>query len=115
MPFTYHLQTGDQVEIITQKEPNPSRDWLNVHTGYVNSSRARAKIATWFRQLDKEKHIIAGKEILENELARHSLKLSAAEPVLKKINLSSMEDLFAGIGSGDVRLNQLINTIQGLN
>ncbi|MDO6527667.1 GTP diphosphokinase [Motilimonas sp. 1_MG-2023] len=115
VPFTYHLQTGDQVEIITQKEPNPSRDWLNAHTGYVNSSRARAKIATWFRQLDKEKHVIAGKEMLESELAKHQLKLNAAEPALKKINLSSMDDLFAGIGSGDVRINQLINIIQGLH
>ncbi|MFO6422783.1 GTP diphosphokinase [Motilimonas sp. KMU-193] len=114
VPFTYHLQTGDQVEIITQKEPNPSRDWLNAHTGYVNSSRARAKIATWFRQLDKDKHILAGKEMLETELAKHGLKLSAAEPALKKANVASMEELFAGIGSNDIRLNQFINIIQTL-
>ncbi len=29
VPFTYQLQMGDQIEIITQKQPNPSRDWLN--------------------------------------------------------------------------------------
>ncbi|MCE2571429.1 GTP diphosphokinase [Motilimonas eburnea] len=115
VPFTYHLQTGDQVEIITQKEPNPSRDWLNAHTGYVNSSRARAKIATWFRQLDKDKHIHAGKEMLETELAKHGLKLTAAEPALKKANVSSMEELFAGIGSNDIRLNHFINIIQNLH
>lgn len=29
VPFTYQLKMGDQIEIITQKQPNPSRDWLN--------------------------------------------------------------------------------------
>lgn len=49
VPFTYHLQMGDQVEIITQKEPNPSRDWLNPNTGFVNTSKARSKIIAWFK------------------------------------------------------------------
>lgn len=30
VPYTYKLKTGEQVEIITQKNPNPSRDWLKV-------------------------------------------------------------------------------------
>jgi len=50
VPFTYTLQTGDQVEVITQKEPNPSRDWMNPNAGFLRSSRARAKVATWFRK-----------------------------------------------------------------
>ena len=33
VPFTYQLQMGDQIEIITQKQPNPSRDWLNPNLG----------------------------------------------------------------------------------
>lgn len=49
VPFTYHLQMGDQVEIITQKEPNPSRDWLNPNTGFVNTGKARSKIIAWFK------------------------------------------------------------------
>lgn len=46
MPFTYQLQMGDQIEIITQKQPNPSRDWLNPNLGYVTTSRGRSKIHT---------------------------------------------------------------------
>ncbi len=35
---------GDQIEIITQNTPNPSRDWLNPNLGYVTAaSRGRAK------------------------------------------------------------------------
>ena len=43
VPFTYQLQTGEQVEILTQKEPNPSRDWLNPNNGYLKTSKARSK------------------------------------------------------------------------
>ena len=60
VPFTYALQTGDQVEVITQKEPNPSRDWMNPNSGFLRSSRARAKVTTWFK-LDRDKNIAAGR------------------------------------------------------
>ena len=33
VPLTYHLATGDQVEIITGKQLQPSRDWLNPDAG----------------------------------------------------------------------------------
>lgn len=55
VPFTHKLQMGDQVEIITAKEPNPSRDWLNPSLGFVHSGRARAKINAWFRKQSREK------------------------------------------------------------
>ena len=110
VPFTYALQTGDQVEVITQKEPNPSRDWMNPNAGFLRSSRARAKVATWFRKLDRDKNIAAGKELLEKELDRHNLTLSKVDKVvLERFHAEELEDLLAGIGSGDIRINQLLN------
>ncbi|UJZ94326.1 GTP diphosphokinase [Photobacterium damselae subsp. damselae] len=115
VPFTYHLQMGDQVEIITQKEPNPSRDWLNPNLGFVNSSRARAKVHAWFRKQDRDKNIIAGREILEQELAKIGATLKDAEAyAIKRFNVKTPDELFAGIGSGDVRINQVINHINAL-
>lgn len=52
VPLTYQLQTGDRVEILTAKQANPSRDWLNPQHGYLNTSRARAKLMHWFRVRD---------------------------------------------------------------
>lgn len=109
VPFTYHLKTGDQVEILTQKEPNPSRDWLNPNLGYINAPRARNKVSSWFRKQDREKNIQAGRELLENELARLKLKLSDLPPAIARFNVSSVEDIFAGVGNGDLRINQLLN------
>jgi GTP pyrophosphokinase len=52
VPLTHALQTGNRVEIMTAKVPNPSRDWLNVHSGYLKSGRARSILAHWFRLKD---------------------------------------------------------------
>ncbi len=113
VPFTYHLQMGDQVEIITQKQPNPSRDWLNPNTGFVNTSKARSKIIAWFKKLDREKNIPLGKEALESEMNRLGLTLKQIENyALPRYNLKQIDDLYAGIGGGDIKLNQLMHYLQ---
>ena len=113
VPFTYHLKMGDQVEIITQKQPNPSRDWLNPNTGFVNTSKARSKIIAWFKKLDREKNIPIGREALEAEMTKLGLTHKQIETyALPRYNLKQMDDLYAGIGGGDIKLNQLSHYLQ---
>ncbi|UJF19026.1 GTP diphosphokinase [Vibrio sp. SS-MA-C1-2] len=115
VPYTYQLSMGDQVDIITQKEPNPSRDWLNPSLGFVHSSRSRSKIHAWFRKQGRDKNIIAGKEILETELSKINGTMKDVEQnSLKRFNVNSLEEFFAGIGSGDLRINQVINHLNSL-
>ena len=111
VPFTHQLSTGDQVEILTQKQPNPSRDWLNPSLGYIKSSRARAKIHHWFKQLDRDKNLSAGKEILDNELQKLELTYKDLDPAIKRFNFRELDDLMVAIGAGDIRLNQMLNFI----
>ena len=114
VPFTYQLQMGDQVDIITQKNPNPSRDWLNPNSGFTHTHKARSKILAFFKKLDRDKHIPIGKEQLEAEMNRLGLNLKQIEQyALPRYNLKQLDDLYAGIGNGDIRLNQLINFLQG--
>jgi GTP pyrophosphokinase len=106
---------GDQVEIITQKEPNPSRDWLNPTLGFVRSGRARAKINAWFRKESREQNLEAGREILETELTKIGATLKDAEQyAVKRFNVNTPDELYAGIGSGDLRINQVVNHINAL-
>lgn len=113
VPFTYQLQMGDQIDIITQKTPNPSRDWLNPNLGFTHTAKARAKISAWFKKQDRDKNIPAGKELLENEINRLGLTLKQIEQhALPRYNLKHLDDLYAGIGGGDIRLNQLANFLQ---
>ncbi|PHM27642.1 GTP diphosphokinase [Xenorhabdus budapestensis] len=113
VPFSYQLQMGDQIEIITQKHPNPSRDWLNPNLGYVTTSRGRAKIHNWFRKQDRDKNIIAGRQMLDNELTHLGVTLKEAEKeLIARYNVNSLEEVLASIGVGDIRIHQLANFLQ---
>ncbi|MBJ3813800.1 GTP diphosphokinase [Shimwellia pseudoproteus] len=113
VPFTYQLQMGDQIEIITQKQPNPSRDWLNPNLGYVTTSRGRSKIHAWFRKQDRDKNILAGRQILDDELAHLGISLKDAEKsLLPRYNFNEVDELLAAIGGGDIRINQMVNFLQ---
>ena len=118
VPFTYQLQTGEQVEILTQKEPNPSRDWLNPNNGYLKTSKARSKVAAWFKRLDREKNLIAGREIFERELERNGVILDKEKlqkylvQACQRHNLVNVDDLMVNIGSGVIKINQLISFLE---
>ncbi len=112
VPLTYQLRTGDQVEILTGKRANPSRDWMNSSMGYVLSSRARAKIATWFKKQDKDKNLQAGKDMLFNEIVKARLDKDMLNDVHDRFNVNSLEDLYVAVGGGDVGVMQVINHLQ---
>lgn len=112
VPFTYQLKTGDQVEILTGREPNPSRDWLNPHLGYLKSSRARSKVQYWFRLQDRDKNYAAGKELLDTELSRLNLVMDQPVKVLQRFNVNTLEELLVGIGGGEIKVTQVVHYIQ---
>ncbi|WP_346993411.1 GTP diphosphokinase [Alteromonas gracilis] len=114
VPFTYLLQSGDQIEVLTGKEPNPSRDWMHPGLGYVHSSRARATIHSYFKKQDRDKNLAAGKELLERELQRAHLPAKVPAEAFEKFNLQSVDDLYTAVGAGDVRVMQVINFIHHL-
>jgi len=114
VPFTYRLNSGDQVEILTGKELNPSRDWMHSGLGYVHSSRARATIHSFFKKQDREKNQIAGKELLERELQRAHLPTKITLEICEKFNLSHVDDLYAAVGAGDVRVMSVVHQVQQL-
>ena len=114
VPFTYLLQSGDQIEVLTGKEPNPSRDWMHPGLGYVHSSRARATIHSYFKKQDRDKNLAAGRELLERELQRAHLPAKVPNEAFEKFNLQSVDDLFTAVGAGDVRVMQVINFIHHL-
>jgi GTP pyrophosphokinase len=118
VPFTYRLKTGDQVDILTSKQPNPSRDWLNPSLNYIHSSRARAKVQQFFKLQDRDKHLTQGKEMLEAELDKlkiSSVTQSHLKEAAIRFNVKTIDDLYAAIGSGNARLQQVINYFKQLD
>ena len=118
VPFTHRLKTGDQVEVLTSKQANPSRDWLNPNLNYIYSSRARAKVQHFFKLQDRDKHLIQGKALLDAELEKltnFTVNQSQLKEAALRFNVKSIDDLYAAIGSGNARLQQIINHFKQLD
>src|SRR5579859_1634331 len=105
------LKSGDRVEILTSKRGGPSLDWLNPNLGYVKTNRARAKIKTWFRRLDRDKNIILGREVLDRELKRLGLETMPREAVATLFDLTKLEDFLSIVGFGDITGPQIATKV----
>ena len=114
VPFTYRLQSGDQVEILTGKEPNPSRDWMHPGLGYVHSSRARATIHSYFKRQDRDKNLEAGKELIERELSKLHLPVKSVSDACERFNQSNVDELYTALGGGDIKVMSVVRYLQQL-
>src|SRR5690554_7559956 len=74
MPLTYQLQTGDRVEILTNRSSQygPSADWVNM----VVTRSAKQKIRHYFRAQERQQQLESGKRMLERGLRRRSLPVA---------------------------------------
>ena len=114
VPLTYQLRTGERVQILTGKEASPRRDWLQPDLGFLKTSRARAKVQHWFRAQAREDNIDAGRRLLEREFKRLALTSLDYKRVAHRVQLSSVEDMFAAVGAGDLSAAQVLSAAQAL-
>ncbi len=112
VPLTYELQSGDQVEVLTTRRGQPSRDWFNPHLGYLKTSRARAKVRQWFKQQDLEKTLSNGRDLLDRELRRLGVSECSLEKLARRLRFNSTDDLLVSLGRGDVGPTQIANAVQ---
>lgn len=114
VPLRHEIQSGDVVEILTQKGHHPNRDWLS----FVQSSHAKSKIRHWINLQEREEATGMGRRLLENE-ARHfgrSLKKIPEQAILEQASaygLSGLEDLYAAVGFGKYSARQVLSRILG--
>lgn len=107
--LSHVLHTGDKVEILTRSNGTPSRDWLNPHFNFLKTAKAIAKVRAWFKKQDYGNNLLDGKEILDRELHKLNVKNIDLNQVLVKLNFKTEEDLLAALGSGDIKISQVIN------
>ena len=111
VPLTTKLKTGDKVEILTGKEPNPSKDWALENLGYLSSARNRSRVTKWFNEQNKEDNIALGKDRLLKELRGYDLKEVDFFEVAAKFNMKTSDSLFAAIEGGNLKTNSVVNYI----
>ncbi|MCL1890529.1 MAG: bifunctional (p)ppGpp synthetase/guanosine-3',5'-bis(diphosphate) 3'-pyrophosphohydrolase [Coriobacteriia bacterium] len=111
MPLSYELQTGDRVEILTQKGTGPSRDWLPI----VKTPSARQKIRSYFSKMTRDDDILSGRDVLTREMRKHGLGIAstrstrALKEVADELSAGTVDDLFAHIGAGKQSAKQVAN------
>ncbi len=113
-PLTQVLQNGDQVVILTTREPRPSRDWLNRGLGYLATSRARGKVRAWFNIQDHEQHTEDGRAILEREFKRLNARDISLEKLTRQMGFAKQAELFSAIGRNVVSPAQIDAAVHAL-
>lgn len=111
--LTHPLESGQTVEVLTAKEGGPSRDWLNPHSHYIVTSRARNRIRQWFKRQDYEQHVVIGKSALDKEVSRLGLRKQDHDKLPGRFNFKSLEEVHAAIGRGDLTSLQVANALAG--
>jgi len=111
VPLDHELANGDSVEIITGKQPNPSRDWLVPALGYLASPRNRAKVRSWFRKLDEGQNREQGREMLERELDRLGVRAPPLPEILDELGLPNLDALYVGLGEGELSVAQVAGAV----
>jgi GTP pyrophosphokinase len=100
-PLRTKLRTGDIVEIVTQKDHNPSRDWLT----FVKSPRARNKIKHWLNEDHRRRAVEIGRKLLEREARKYKVPLAQVGDqdlgrIANEYGVATAVDLLAALGQG---------------
>ena len=102
VPLNTAMSSGDRIEIIVGDEPEPRREWLHEHLGYVATSRARAKIQGWFARREKEKNVEEGKKLLVEELSHLGVEHFEFSDLVDRMDYESPNELFYAIAVGEL-------------
>ncbi len=104
-PLRSKLRNGDVVEVMTNPNQTPSKDWLD----FVGTSRARSKIRNYLRADQRDKSLKLGKELLEKEMHTRGMslsKLGKSDAEMRKVTehfgVSSAEELYVSLGYGKI-------------
>jgi GTP pyrophosphokinase len=111
-PLRSKLRTGDIVEIVTQKDHKPSRDWLT----FVKSPRARNKIKHWLNEDRRRRAVDIGRKLLEREARKFKVSLSLVGDqdlgrIANEYGVATASDLLAALGQGKNSARQVLSKL----
>ncbi len=111
VPLSYELKNDDVVNIKTNNNSSPNKDWLT----FVKTSQAKNKIKAYFSKQDKEEYIQKGKSILEAELRKRKLSFNdvlnneAINKIVKDLKMKDLDEIYLSIGSLRFTASYIIN------
>ncbi|ETD21281.1 hypothetical protein HMPREF1199_00349 [Hoylesella oralis CC98A] len=105
VPMREMLHSGDQVEIITQNNQKPKRDWVNI----VKTSRAKSKIRLALKET-QAKDALYAKELLERRFKNKKIEIEEAvmSHLIKKMGFKEVSDFYKQIADDKLDPNEII-------
>jgi GTP diphosphokinase / guanosine-3',5'-bis(diphosphate) 3'-diphosphatase len=112
VPLRTKLRTGDIVEIVTQKDHKPSRDWLT----FVKSPRARNKIKHWLNEDQRRRAVEIGRKLLEREARKFKVPQAQISDtdlgrIANEYGVATAADMLATLGLGKHSAHQILNKL----
>jgi len=109
VPLRSKLRTGDIIEIVTQKDHKPSRDWLS----FVKSPRARNKIKHWLNEDQRVRAVEIGRKLLEREARKFKVPMNQIDDqdlgrIAGDYGVATAADLLATLGQGKHSAHQVL-------
>ena len=103
--FREKLHSGDTVEILTQSNQKPKRDWLNI----VKSSKAKAKIRLALKETQAKDGLYA-KELLERRFKNKKIEIeeSLMSHIIKKLGYKETSDFYKDTADEKLDANTVI-------
>lgn len=111
VPLSYELKNDDVVNIKTNNNSTPNKDWLS----FVKTSQAKNKIKAFFSKQDKEEYIEKGKNILEAELRKRKMAFNEVltpeviKKLIKDLKVKDLDEIYLSIGSLRFTAGYIIN------
>ncbi len=104
--FRQVLHSRDTVEILTQSNQKPKRDWLNI----VKSSKAKAKIRLALKETQAKDGLYA-KELIERRFKNKKIEIeeSVMSHVIKKMGYKENSDFYKDIADEKLDPNVVID------
>jgi guanosine-3',5'-bis(diphosphate) 3'-pyrophosphohydrolase len=108
-PLNTKLQNGDQVDVITAKNQNPSPTWER----FVVTGKAKSHIRRFIRQQQRTEYATLGKAMLQKvfQMEGYEFTDKAVNNVLEQFKAEEPDDLFAGIGQGNIVARDVFKAI----
>lgn len=114
VPIKTLLSQADQVEILTQPTPAPSREWGSAQAGFLHSASARAKVRNWFHRLDQTTAREAGAVYCDRLFRRLGLNRQAQSKLMSTLKFKSLDALYEAVGDHKLDANSLLNAARAV-
>jgi len=108
-PLKTILKNGDQIEIITSEESQPSPLWER----FAATSRVKSQIRRFFRSKKRDEYITFGKEILNSFFSKENYELNSStlDKIKNEFSLGDLDDLYEMVGAGRLTAFSILKRI----